>query len=182
MGNEQSDLLPPVRPEELIPENWPEDTLMQACMFPQMGGWDFILFLLAVVPHQANYVDEIDNCTPLLMVCRFADVPATVVRELIDLSLPSVFQRKGGLLETTPLSMACERGASDEVIRMLLEADPETARIKDRRERTPIEIAQFYGHPRIVLVLLTWAIYKVKQQQQQRQRLCCQILGMQPTE
>lgn len=168
MGNEQSDLLPPgARPEDLLPENWPEDALMEACLFP--FDWNFILFLLTMSPEQANYVSE-DNCTPLLMVCRFPQVPPLIVRKLIHLN-PSALQRKGGLLETTPLSMACERGASNEVIWMLLEADPATACIKDRNERTPIEIARYYGHSRIVLVLLTWVIYKVKHQHPSDPRL-----------
>lgn len=118
--------------------------LMNYAVFPSQENLERISFLLnfeQTFP-QARQVSS-DNCTLLLMVCRSGNVPADLVRKLIDI-FPEATLLRGGLLKTTPLAMVAERGGSIEAAKVLIEANPKSLFCKDGPGRTPEQIAKQY--------------------------------------
>jgi Ankyrin repeats (3 copies) len=100
---------------------------------------------------QARYVSR-DDCSVLHMLCRYPDVPDHVVQALMD-AYPEALVLRGGLFQSTPLAVACERGVSNSVISLLVQANPETLAMTDGRGLTPVQIAEQHGHGRIVELL-----------------------------
>jgi ankyrin repeat protein len=86
------------------------------------------------------------------MLCRYPDVPDNVVQALIE-AYPEALVLRGGLFQSTPLAVACERGVSNSVITLLVQANPDTLTMTDGRGLTPLQIAEQHGHGRIVDIL-----------------------------
>mmetsp|Transcript_12589 Transcript_12589/g.19155 ORF Transcript_12589/g.19155 Transcript_12589/m.19155 type:complete len:867 (-) Transcript_12589:550-3150(-) len=79
--------------------------------------------------------------TALHLGCKLSDPPADVIAELVRCSPETVtWADSNGWL---PLHHACANGASGEVLKILVDAFPESPVAQDSRQRTPLHFAFF---------------------------------------
>jgi ankyrin repeat protein len=87
----------------------------------------------------ANYKNWLIDMTPLDVILRRRRPPIDVIETLI-FHAPETLRNKDSRYGMLPLHCACVYGASLEVLNLLLQADPESVRTKDRLNRTPSQL------------------------------------------
>jgi ankyrin repeat protein len=91
----------------------------------------------------ANYKNWLSHMTPLDVILRKRRPPIDVIETLI-FHAPKTLRNKDSRYGMLPLHCACVYGASLEVLNLLLQADPDSVRTKDRSNRTPSQLMREY--------------------------------------
>lgn len=101
----------------------------------------------------ANYYNHNDNRAPLHYIVS-ARPPLYLVERLLQLA-PGAAKVQDRWEKSLPLHIACLHGASPEVVRVLLEAYPEAAAVRDKEGRIPLFITcNNKASPDVVKVLV----------------------------